>query len=151
MLSIRGSTWRWVIGNVRSGSKFNDMPEPYQKSEYCQTKLDNRNAIRKVSGMTQALWSKMIAGLPKGLTAQRAARIFRHSETLVRRMLKKFGYNIAKKSHQAGKVPAWANGADWTQRNSVIAAKWGLTREAVRQMRAKLRKKKVGKRGTQPK
>ena len=94
----------------------------------------------------------MIGALRPGLTVKRIARIFRHSETLTRRMLKKYGYAPTKAAvGEPGKAPPWARQVDWNERNSVIALQVGRSREAVRQMRKKLGRKKVGKCGVQSK
>jgi len=86
--------------------------------------------------MTQKIWSQMIKALPAGLTAEKAARIFRRSVTLTRRRLKENGYAI--KEARKYEIPAWAAAADWSRPNVDIARKFQLSRERVRQFRKKL-------------
>lgn len=97
--------------------------------------------------MTQKIWSQMIKAIPAGLTAEKAARIFRRSVTLTRRRLKENGYAIKEaKKHE---IPAWTAEANWTLPNVDIASKFNLTRERVRQVRKRLGYPFVEARGRQ--
>ncbi len=97
--------------------------------------------------MNQEMWSKMIKTIPAGLTAEKAARIFRRSVTLTRRRLKENGYIV--KEVKKYEVPAWIEEANWRLPNVEIARQHNVSRERVRQVRKKLGYAPVKCRGRQ--
>lgn len=97
--------------------------------------------------MRQELWTRVVKALPTGMTVDQVARLFRRSPALVKRRLAGVGYKVKLPSRRTYQLPEWVTKADWTMPNVEIAAKFGVSRERVRQFRVKLKKPFVESRG----
>lgn len=96
--------------------------------------------------MKLEVWNRMISALPQGLTVEQAAKVFRRSPRVTRQRLLMAGYSPSKK-RGVENLPARVINADWTLPNVVLARRWGLSRERVRQYRNLLGHPKVECRG----
>lgn len=94
--------------------------------------------------MKQKEWKKRIAALPKGLTLFAAAQHLGAKYSAVRGWLNKFGYKYtdgrsqawpAKRRRSVSKIRP--EKIDWRMSNVEIAAKFGASRERIRQLRNK--------------
>lgn len=103
-----------------------------------------------MGGVKSNEWQSVLEQLPPNLSQAEAARFLGLKHTTVRRWLILLGYQF-----KDGRASSWtirrrrsqmkfiAERADWSLPNIVIAKKFKVSRERVRQVRAELGKKKV--------
>lgn len=87
---------------------------------------------------TRHLWFARLKSLPPGLTVRVAADRLRRQDSLVYFWMKVFGYTPADglALRRAAGAARWA-GVDWNQTDAAIAAKAGVSAQAVRLQRQK--------------
>lgn len=96
-------------------------------------------------------WKTLIAKLPPRLTQAEAARRLKHPHGTVRLWLIRLNYPFVDgrsqhwtKERVTSRQKIDPNKVDWSDRNIDIAARFGVSRERVRQLRERMNIRKVG-------